>query len=508
MVDEDETVEVGAELALIGDGAAPTPAARRQQATSTGRGSTGSTEPAARAPATRSRRARAQEPTRPRSSPPPSAPSRSSRPQRQPRRRRQPAPAAPQPPQPGRSAAEPPAATRRTSRRWCASSPPQHGVDLAPLTRHRRRRAHPQAGRARRRREAVQPRGRGGSPRRRARPLHAAAPAAARASRRPLRGTTEKMTRLRKVIAEPDGRVAAGLGPADHRGRGRRHQDRPAARPGARRLRGARGRQAVVPAVLRPGGGRGAQGAPEGQRHASTGGRRSPTTAQREPRRRGRHRARAAGAGDQGRRRPNIAGLARKIADLADRTRNNKITPDELAGGTFTLTNTGSRGALFDTPIINQPQVAILGTGAVVKRPVVIDRRRRSARRSRSGRWCTSRCPTTTASSTAPTPPASSRRQAAPGGRRVRGRARVLTHAGRHRWRLGFPRYRADAAPAPARSPGHPPGPLGEPADDASLWDPHTGRIDPDRHRSGRRGRQSLRSVGVLAGHAPTSVAS
>ncbi|MEO7982348.1 MAG: 2-oxoglutarate dehydrogenase, E2 component, dihydrolipoamide succinyltransferase, partial [Sporichthyaceae bacterium] len=69
----------------------------------------------------------------------------------------------------------------------------------------------------------------------------------------------------------------------------------------------------------------------------------------------------------------NIAGLARKIADLADRTRNNKITPDELGGGTFTLTNTGSRGALFDTPIINQPQVGILGTGAVVKRAVVVD---------------------------------------------------------------------------------------------------------------------------------------
>jgi 2-oxoglutarate dehydrogenase E2 component (dihydrolipoamide succinyltransferase) len=68
----------------------------------------------------------------------------------------------------------------------------------------------------------------------------------------------------------------------------------------------------------------------------------------------------------------SIAGLARKIADVADRTRTNKITPDELSGGTFTLTNTGSRGALFDTPIINQPQVAILGTGAVVKRAVVI----------------------------------------------------------------------------------------------------------------------------------------
>ena len=69
----------------------------------------------------------------------------------------------------------------------------------------------------------------------------------------------------------------------------------------------------------------------------------------------------------------SIAGLARRIADVADRTRNNKITPDDLSGGTFTLTNTGSRGALFDTPIINMPQVAILGTGSVVKRPVVID---------------------------------------------------------------------------------------------------------------------------------------
>jgi 2-oxoglutarate dehydrogenase E2 component (dihydrolipoamide succinyltransferase) len=68
----------------------------------------------------------------------------------------------------------------------------------------------------------------------------------------------------------------------------------------------------------------------------------------------------------------NLGGVARKISDLAERTRTNKVSPDELGGGTFTLTNTGSRGALFDTPIINQPQVAILGTGAVVKRPVVI----------------------------------------------------------------------------------------------------------------------------------------
>ena len=69
----------------------------------------------------------------------------------------------------------------------------------------------------------------------------------------------------------------------------------------------------------------------------------------------------------------SIAGLAKKIADVAERTRTNKIGPDELSGGTFTITNLGSVGALFDTPIINQPHVAILGPGAVVKRPVVVD---------------------------------------------------------------------------------------------------------------------------------------
>ena len=69
----------------------------------------------------------------------------------------------------------------------------------------------------------------------------------------------------------------------------------------------------------------------------------------------------------------NIGGLARKIADLAGRTRAGQVSPDDLSGGTFTLTNTGSRGALFDTPIINQPQVGILGTGTVVKRAVVVE---------------------------------------------------------------------------------------------------------------------------------------
>jgi 2-oxoglutarate dehydrogenase E2 component (dihydrolipoamide succinyltransferase) len=68
----------------------------------------------------------------------------------------------------------------------------------------------------------------------------------------------------------------------------------------------------------------------------------------------------------------SVAGLAKKIGDLAARSRSNKVTPDELSGGTFTITNYGSAGTLFDTPIINQPQVGILGTGALVKRPMVV----------------------------------------------------------------------------------------------------------------------------------------
>jgi 2-oxoglutarate dehydrogenase E2 component (dihydrolipoamide succinyltransferase) len=67
-----------------------------------------------------------------------------------------------------------------------------------------------------------------------------------------------------------------------------------------------------------------------------------------------------------------LAQIAQQIADLASRTRENKLKPDEMMGGTFTLTNTGSRGALFDTPVVFLPQVAILGTGVVQKRPVVI----------------------------------------------------------------------------------------------------------------------------------------
>ncbi len=68
----------------------------------------------------------------------------------------------------------------------------------------------------------------------------------------------------------------------------------------------------------------------------------------------------------------NIAAFAAAIDDVAVRTRANELKPDELSGGTFTLTNTGSRGALFDTPVVFLPQLAILGTGVVTRRPVVV----------------------------------------------------------------------------------------------------------------------------------------
>ena len=69
----------------------------------------------------------------------------------------------------------------------------------------------------------------------------------------------------------------------------------------------------------------------------------------------------------------NILGLSRAIADVADRARTKKLNPDEVHGGTFTITNPGNFGAQFGLPIINQPQVAILGVGTIEKRPVVID---------------------------------------------------------------------------------------------------------------------------------------
>ena len=69
----------------------------------------------------------------------------------------------------------------------------------------------------------------------------------------------------------------------------------------------------------------------------------------------------------------DVSGMARSIGDLAARTRDRRVTPDDISGGTFTITNTGSRGTLFDTPILNPPEAAILATCAIEKRPVVVE---------------------------------------------------------------------------------------------------------------------------------------
>ena len=99
----------------------------------------------------------------------------------------------------------------------------------------------------------------------------------------------------------------------------------------------------------------------------------------------------------------SLGGLARAIADIAARARSGNLKPDELSGGTFTITNIGSQGALFDTPILVPPQAAMLGTGAIVKRPGSSSTSSATSR-SVCGRCPTCHSPTTIGSLTAPTP--------------------------------------------------------------------------------------------------------
>ena len=188
----------------------------------------------------------------------------------------------------------------------------------------------------------------------------------------------------------------------------------------------------------------------------------------------------------------SIAGLARKIADVAERTRTNKIGPDELSGGTFTMTNTGSRGALFDTPIINQPQVAILGTGAVVKRPVVIDDPNLGetiAVRQMVYLALTYDHRLVDGADAAPLP---HRRQAAARGRPVRGLS--LLHVRRRRrvrlprdatWSRGLRRAGTTSRRLVRRAGDAPP--------TSRAWDPYAGTLDRGVDRGRRRGRQPRR---------------
>jgi pyruvate dehydrogenase E2 component (dihydrolipoamide acetyltransferase) len=376
-VNEDETVEVGAELAVIGSGeaAASQPASGDRQPEAAAEAEPAQeAEPAAEAqPAPETEPAAEAQPT-----PEPAA---------------QPAEAepAPEPEQPAASAAPQPAAAARAAGRDSSSyvtplvrkMAAQHGVDLAAIV------GTGVGGRIRKQDvlEAAQKQGTDTTPSRPAAAAAAAAqpaapapaaatpaqPAAAEAAPSPLRGKTEPMSRLRKVIAkrmveslqtsaqlttvvEVDVTSISRLRDAA--------KEEFAAREGVKLSFMPFFAKAAVDAL---------------KQHPSLNA--AIDTEAGEVTYYDRENLAIAVDTDRGLLTPvikeagdlSIAGLARKIADVAERTRTNKITPDELSGGTFTLTNTGSRGALFDTPIINMPQVAILGTGAVVKRPVVID---------------------------------------------------------------------------------------------------------------------------------------
>jgi 2-oxoglutarate dehydrogenase E2 component (dihydrolipoamide succinyltransferase) len=352
-VAEDETVEVGAELALIGDAsAAPAPVT-----------------PAAPEPA-----APAAEPA-PAAAPAPAAPAPAA-----------PAPAAPAPaaPAPAAPAAPAPAAPAPTSPQTSAPIAPsieaggyvtplvrklaaQHNVDLSKVQgsgvggRIRKEDVLAAASAAQ---SATAPAAQSGA----AAPAAPAAPAAS-----PLRGTTEKVSRLRKVIAErmtESLHVSAQLTQVmevDVTNIARLREANKAeflAREGVKLTYLPFFAKAAIDTL---------KAHPKLNANLNTEAG-EVTYYDREniafavDTERGLLTPVVKDAGDL-----SIAGLAKKIADVAERTRTNKITPDELSGGTFTITNLGSFGALFDTPIINQPQVAILGPGAVVKRPVVID---------------------------------------------------------------------------------------------------------------------------------------
>ena len=350
LVAEDETVEVGAQLALIGSGAAPAPAPAAPAAPA----------PAATEPAPQPE----PEPAPPVAPTPPPAPEPS-----------EPAPAPAEPPTPtppvaqsGAPAAEAPTSSPAIEpggyvtplvRKLAA----QHGVDLAKVT------GSGVGGRIRK--EDVLAAAAPAAP---AAPA-ASAPKAAAAplAPSPLRGTTEKISRLRKVIAE---RMTESLQVSAQLTQVHEVDVTNIARLRESAKADFQAREGVKLTYL-PFFAKAAIDTLKAHPKLNAGINLDEGTITYYDREniafavdteRGLLTPVVKDAGDL-----SIAGLARKIADIAARTRDNKITPDELSGGTFTITNLGSFGALFDTPIINQPQVAILGPGAVVKRPVVID---------------------------------------------------------------------------------------------------------------------------------------
>ena len=166
------------------------------------------------------------------------------------------------------------------------------------------------------------------------------------------------------------GRVQAHLAARPHRLQGRHDPHRQAAREGEEQVRAAQRRQAHLHAVHHPRRHRRAAQAPRGQRCRP--GRRHPLQQEHQHR----HRRRAGLGPDRPRLKQteekNFLGIARGIVDVAERARSKKLAPDEVSGGTFTLTNSGIFGEQFGTPIINQPQVAILGIGGLNKEAEVI----------------------------------------------------------------------------------------------------------------------------------------
>jgi pyruvate dehydrogenase E2 component (dihydrolipoamide acetyltransferase) len=363
-VREDETVGVGTELALIGSAGA-------QPATQEAPAEPGPARATRPEPAPEPEPERAQ-PQRPEPVPAPAASAAPPRPPA-PEPRLAPQPVAPAPEHRDRAEDGDGSAYVTPLVRKLAA---EHGVDLSSLTgtgvggRIRKQDVLDAAKRQQARRQAAAPAQQPEAPAT-AQPAPAAAQAAP-AAPSPLRGRTEKMSRLRKVIAQrmvESLQVAAQLTTvvevdvtniARLRDRAKREFE---AREGVRLTFLPFFAKAVVEAL---------------KQHPALNA--SIDTEKGEVTYHGAEHLGIAVDTERGLLVPvirdagdlNIAGLARKIADLAQRTRSNNVGPDELGGGTFTLTNTGSRGALFDTPIINQPQVAILGTGIVVKRPVVV----------------------------------------------------------------------------------------------------------------------------------------
>ena len=375
-VAEDETVEVGAELAVIGaaDGAAAEPAAQPAATTPVDAAAEAETPLEAEAATQAAADAQSEEKSKPAPPAPPPPPAPTPPPPAAAAPPAPPPPPAPTPPPP--AAAAPPAAPTAGGDGSPYVTPlvrklaAEHSVNLTTLSgtgvggRIRKQDVLAAAEEARKAAEAAP------APSAPAAAPAAAAPAAASAS--PLRGTTEKMSRMRAVIAK---RMVESLQTSaqlttvvevDVTAIARLRQKAKAAfetREGAKLSFLPFFAKAAVEALKA-----------HPKLNATVDMDKNEVTyldaehlGVAVDTERGLLVPVIHGAGDL-----NIAGLARKIADLAERTRGNKISPDELSGGTFTLTNTGSRGALFDTPIINQPQVAILGTGAVVKRPTVV----------------------------------------------------------------------------------------------------------------------------------------